>query len=114
VRRLDVRFDYAAFPVWGWGTLPARSGKPARAVAGTLRPEALGLSAELTADFTAWAAWEDRHSEYGGRQPATGGERQAWFEHGRELARRLAAETGAEVVYDWPVDGADPDCPYCP
>jgi hypothetical protein len=113
VRRLDVRFVHLAFPVWGWGTVPGRGGRPARDVVGMVRPEGLGISAELAGELRRWAEWGDAHSEYGGGRPAAGAERRAWFERGRELAGRLAAETGAEVVYAWPADGADPDCPHC-
>ncbi|MFF5132955.1 hypothetical protein [Micromonospora sp. NPDC000121] len=78
-----------------------------------VRPEGLGLSAELAAGLQAWSDWRDRHSEYGGGRVATDEQHRAWFEQGRELARRLSEETGAEVVYRPDRAGADPDCPNC-
>jgi hypothetical protein len=98
-RRLDIRTDYDAFPVWGWFTLPARPGHPAREVHGNIGPRALGLSDDSAAGLRAWALAD--------RSPA-------WDEWGRSLASRLEAETGALVVYRWPVDGRDPTCPDCP
>nr|WP_296064090.1 hypothetical protein [uncultured Actinoplanes sp.] len=98
-RRLDIRTDDDAFPVWGWFTLPARPGHPAREVHGNIGPRALGLSGDLAADLRDWA--------HAGRSPG-------WDERGRALAGRLESETGALVVYRWPANGRDPGCPDCP
>lgn len=110
MRRLDLRFDYLAFPVWGWGTVPGRGGAGTREVVGMVRPEGLGISDGLVADLWAWSTWADTHGEYGGGDPATTADRTAWWERGRDLARRLEAETGAAVVFGRP---ADPACPTC-
>jgi hypothetical protein len=114
VHRLDVFFDYSAFPVWGQALVPARDGRPARVVHGMARPAPLGISAELAAGLQAWADWQDAHGEYGGGMPATGEEWAAHTEEGRALAGRLARETGAEVVYRFGSSGErDRDCPHC-
>lgn len=114
VWRLDVAFDYGAFPVWAWCTMPTRGGQPAREVVGMVRPERLGLSAELSSALQAWSDWIYLHSEYGGGRVASEEQRRASGEQGRELARRLSAETGAEVVYKGDrIGDADPDCPHC-
>jgi hypothetical protein len=103
-----VRFDYLAFPVWGWGTVPGREG--GREVVGMVRPEALALPADLEAELWDWSRWADAHSDHGGGQPATPADRSAWWERGRDLAGRLAAATGAAVVFGHPTE---PDCPTC-
>jgi hypothetical protein len=113
VRRLDVAFDYGAFPVWAWGVIPARGGHPGREVVGMARPEGLGLSAELSSGLQAWSDWKDLHSEYGGGRVASEEQHRAWSEQGRELTRRLSEETGAEVVYQWDRGDANPECPHC-
>lgn len=114
VRRLDVFFDYGAFPVWGKGVRPATDGRPATVMYGMLTPKLLGISARLTQDLRAWAQWADRHSEVGGGRSADGEAHLAHVERGRELADRLAEETGAEVVYDKVSErGNPPDCPHC-
>lgn len=110
MRRLDVRFDYLAFPVWAWGTVPGRGGGADREVVGMVRPETLSLPADLEAALRDWSRWADAHSDHGGRQPATPADRAAWQDRGRALSRRLAAATGAEVVFGAP---SDPDCPTC-
>ncbi|GAA4947358.1 hypothetical protein [Actinoplanes utahensis] len=119
-RRLDVMPDYGAFPVWGWFTLPARGDQPAREVHGNLPARALGLSTDLGAALQDWADWHDRHqrgpdfaSLHDDRPDPTRDERRRWFEQGRSLADRLAAETGMPVVYLWPSQGRDPSCPVC-
>jgi hypothetical protein len=105
-RRLDVWTERGSFPVWGWFTLPAPSSDhSAREVHGNLGPATLGLSAGLAGGLRDWA-----HHYDAGLDP---GERPAWRDRGRELADRLAAETGALVVYRWPADGHDPSCPDC-
>ena len=82
-------------------------------VVGMVRPEGLGLSAELSSGLQVWSDWKDLHSEYGGGRVASEEQHRAWSEQGRELARRLSEETGAEVVYQWDRRDADPDCPHC-
>lgn len=102
VRRLDVQFDYGAFPVWAW--------HEERQVDAMVGPEHLGVSAELTDALRAWSTWQDAHSQWGGGRSATAAQ---WAEHtllGRRLAERLEAETGAAVVYGRPTD---PDCATC-
>jgi len=100
VYRLDLFPDYSAFPVWQ----PQMAG-----------PGPLGISAGLADDLRDWQAWWERHSRWGGGESATVEQRQAWTADGKALARRLADETGAAVVYRWPFgsDGADPECPHC-
>jgi hypothetical protein len=119
-RRLDLATDYDAFPVWTWFTLPAIPGRrPAREVHGCASPQFLGISADLAGELQAWADWHDRRQQSADRspafpaEPATVDERRQWRAHGVVLARRLAEETGAEVVYHETFDGWDPDCPHC-
>lgn len=114
-RRLDVRGDYGAFPVWGWFTRPARGGRPAAEVHGCISPGALGLTPELADGLQSWADWQDAHHQPGGDPPdkATPAEWAQWRERGRLLAAQLAEETGATVVYLWPSQGCDPHCPEC-
>lgn len=113
--RLDLFPDYSAFPVWTWATVPGNRGRPARSALCMIRAPLLGISDQLAADLQRWADWRDSHSEWGGRQPATDEQRQEWSADGLTLAERLAAETGADVVYHWPVgpDGGDPACTDC-
>jgi hypothetical protein len=116
IRRLDVRTDYGAFPVWTWFTLPARGVQPAREVHGAAGPAALGLSGGLASALRTWATWHDDHQPAADRtdRPVTTDEElQKWLADGRALARRLAEETGTAVVYLWPSEGRDPDCPHC-
>jgi hypothetical protein len=119
VRRLDIRTDYDAFPVWAWATLPGFRGGPPREVNGCAGPGFLGISSELAADLQAWACWRDEHQGAAWHGPDAGGEPttdedwQRWRTDGRALADRLARETGAAVVYLWPSEGRDPDCPHC-
>lgn len=104
VRRLDVFCDYSAFPVWGIGMLS---------------PEGLAISAGLAEELAGWAGeWERRFgigSGWDADDPAGWPAYRAWFAVGRWLAARLAVETGAVVVYQWPSgpDGGDPTCPRC-
>lgn len=111
-RRLDVWTEAGAFPVWGWFTLPARPGHPAQEVHGNLGPAALGLSTALAAGLQEWAAWHDEQISTSERT-ATPAERDQWRDRGRELADRVAGETGALVVYRWPTGGHDVSCPDC-
>lgn len=114
VRRLDVFFDYGAFPVWGKGTRPATGGQPARVVYGMAKPELLGISPELMEGLQAWADWTDRHGAYGGGQSASSEARRAHLAQGQELANRLAEETGAVIIYGKSRRGdGPPDCPHC-
>ena len=114
VRRLDVFFEYCAFPVWGQGMRPATGDQPAQAVYGMIRPELLGISSRLTEDLQAWADWTGRHSAYGGGQSVSGGARTAHLAQGQELADRLAEETGAVVICDKSLRRDNPpDCPHC-
>lgn len=114
VRRLDVFSDYGAFPVWGKGTLPASKDRPARELYGALTPELLDISARLSRDLRAWAEWRDLHNELGPAGPVGDEAWRAHHEWGRELANRLAAETGAVVVYGAILRrDAPPDCPHC-
>lgn len=116
-RRLDVDTDYGAFPVWTWFTLPpVRDRRPAREVNGCASPAYLGISAELATDLQTWADWQNRHltglrPPY--QAPAHESDVRRWDADGRELARRLARETGDEVVYRWPLDGRDQECRHC-
>src|SRR3954451_22457071 len=117
-RRLDIDTDYGAFPVWTWITPPAGVGRPPRAVHGCATPECLGISAELAADLQAWADWQDRHQHPSWQdpntaEPATDDDWRRWQAHGQVLAQRLADETHAEVVYLWPSEGRDTNCPHC-
>ena len=118
-RRLDVQPDYGAFPVWGWFTLPARAGRPAREVHGQLGARHLGLTGDLAAALQDWADWQSAHQRgpdlrsMQNAPPATEEDWRAWRERGRRLADRLAAETGAAVVCLWPSQGRDPGCPEC-
>jgi hypothetical protein len=119
-RRLDIAPDNGAFPVWTWGTLPATPGRPGREVHGCAGPGFLGISDDLAAELQAWSDWHDRHGQEAWRdaagvaaEPAAESEWQSWRERGRILARRLAAETGDEVVYCWPAEGRDNLCPHC-
>lgn len=102
VRRLDLFPDYCAFPVWGRGMTT---------------PDALGISSELADELQTWQdLWEEQASS---RAPEPEvpriGVGTPWDEQGRVLAIRLESETGAAVVYQWPVgpDGGDPSCPRC-
>jgi len=113
VQRLDVAFDYSAFPVWAWSTIPDHGGDPGREVVSMVDPEGLGLSVELASDLRAWSEWKDLHSEYGGGRAATDQQYRAWSEQGRKLARRLSEETGVEVVYREDRGEVDLDCPNC-
>jgi hypothetical protein len=100
VYRLDLFFDYGAFPVWG-----RRGGRH-----GMMPASLLGISERLAADLQAWADRMDPHPDGSGSR-AEGADLQA---AGRALAGRLAAETGAEVVYGvTPPRERDPDCPHC-
>jgi hypothetical protein len=81
-------------------------------VHGNLGPGTLGLSAGLAAELQDWADWHDEQGSASER-PATHADRDAWRDRGRELAARLAGETGAMVVYRWPTGGHDPSCPDC-
>jgi hypothetical protein len=72
-----------------------------------------GVSAELSSGLRAWSAWKDLHSEVGGGRVGSEEQYRAWSEQGRELARRLSEETGAEVVYRGDRGDTDPDCPHC-
>ncbi|GID59860.1 hypothetical protein Aco03nite_082640 [Actinoplanes couchii] len=119
VTRLDVLPGYGAFPVWGWFTLPARPGVPAREVHGNTGPRSLGLSDALAAELQEWSIWQDRR-QAGPALPqvaevveATGAEWAQWRAAGKELAGRLARETGAAVVYLWPSEGRDSSCAVC-
>jgi len=100
-RRLDVRFDYLAFPVWE--------------AAGMSNPRRLGISDALARDLWEWRVTGEKHSEYGGKTPITPEVNAYLLRTGPVLADRLAEETGAEVVYSWPngPDGRDPTCPTC-
>ncbi|MFY1595380.1 hypothetical protein [Micromonospora sp. WMMD737] len=110
---MDVAFDYGAFPVWAWGTIPACGGRPGREVVEMVHPEGLRLSPKLATGLGAWSDWMDMHSEYGGGRVATDEQYRAWTEQGRKLAQQLSEETGAAVVYRGDhVEVAD-DCPYC-
>lgn len=119
VRRLDIDTDYNAFPVWTWFMLPAVRGRPPREVCGCASPAYLGISSELAADLQAWADWRDQHQHAAWRgpgskaKPSTDEDWNRWRADGRLLADRLARETGAEVVYMWPSEGRDPQCPNC-
>lgn len=114
VRRLDVFFDYGAFPVWGKATLAEAGGRSARAVYGMAKPELLGISPQLAEDLQAWADWKDRHSAYGGGLSAGSESGTAHLAQGQELADRLAEETGAVVIYGEVLCGDNPpDCPHC-
>ena len=99
VRRLDVFCDYSAFPVWG----PEM-----------VAPERLGISAGLTEALAGWAGeWERRFgvgTGWDAEDPAGWAVYRTWFASGQRLAARLAVETGAAVVYQWPSgpDGAIP------
>jgi hypothetical protein len=116
---MDVRTDYGAFPVWGWFTVPARDGRPAREVHGSIGPRALALSDELATDLQEWADWQYTHQpgpeawREHSVPPTTDADWQAWDGRGRTLAARLADETGAAVTYGWPADGRDQTCPEC-
>ncbi|GAA0493488.1 hypothetical protein Ade02nite_21550 [Paractinoplanes deccanensis] len=111
--------DYGAFPVWGWITLPARGERPARTVHGGVSPRSLGITEELAAALQEWSLWQERHQagpdlwSIENAPPTTPEEWAAWNTRGRRLSERLAEETGDLVVYLWPRDGRDPDCPHC-
>ncbi|MFV2112134.1 hypothetical protein ACFHW0_07295 [Micromonospora sp. LOL_025] len=110
---MDVAFDYGAFPVWAWITIPAHGGRPSREVVGSVSPEWLSISAKLATELRAWSDWMDLHSEYGGGRAATDEQYRAWAAQGRKLAQQLAEETGAEVVYQGDRGEIDLDCPHC-
>lgn len=94
--RLEVETDHGAFPVWAWFTDPARGD-----VHGNVPPAALGISNGLARALQDWADWHDRHQSAADRvgDPASDDDWRQWDGDGAELARRLAAETGAEVAY---------------
>jgi hypothetical protein len=104
-RRLDLDTDHGAFPVWEWVTLPAAGGHSQRQVHGNAGPEYLGLSTGLAAALQSWANWQDQHQSTAWRgtqnppPPTTEEDWRRWRDEGETLARRLADETGAEVVY---------------
>jgi hypothetical protein len=78
------------------------------------RGEHLGLSPHLAAHLQAWQhVWEGWQDQPPGR--ISEGEVRTWCAEGQTLAERVAAETGAEVVYRWPIglDGGDPHCEHC-
>ncbi|MBU2662047.1 hypothetical protein KOI35_00855 [Actinoplanes bogorensis] len=118
-RRLEMFPDYGAFPVWGWFTLPARGGHPARDVHGGLGPRNLGISDELAVALKEWAQWQNDHQRgpdlhsLENAPPTTPEDWADWDRRGRELASELARETGDLVVYLWPADGRDASCPHC-
>lgn len=97
-RRLDVFPDYSAFPVWDYGMVS---------------PPSLAISEDLTGQLWAWNHyWEDcsaRSAHEGPHGTEVGSE---WDLRGQALAERLERETGAAVVYEWPVGphGGDPFC----
>lgn len=82
--------DYGAFPVWAWGTIPARGGRSCHGVAGMARPAGLGLSAEPATGLRAWSGCKDLHSEYGGGRVATDEQYRDWIDRGRKLGPATA------------------------
>jgi hypothetical protein len=118
-RRLDLNTDHGAFPVWEWVRLPPGRGRPGNEVHANAGPRYLGLSADLATALQSWADWHDRHqpaARQGRGEPrlADDDDRRRWRDEGATLARRLADETDAEVVY-FPGEEAvmATDCPHC-
>jgi hypothetical protein len=79
-------------------------------------PRYLGLSADLSTALQSWADWHDQHQpapglREGDPSSADDDDWRRWKDTGATLARRLADETDAEVVY-FPSEKAA-DCPHC-
>jgi hypothetical protein len=102
-RRLDLFADYSAFPVWSGGCM--------------VSPQALGLSADLTAALKDWAGQWERVASAGiglaVDPPLSDGELDAVERAFPDLARRLAEETGAVVVGHSFADRRSTECSRC-
>jgi hypothetical protein len=111
-QRLDLEPDHGAFPVWFWGPLRHRPEQDAHQSG---LPLSLRISTGLAEELQAWADWQDRHQQGAWRSPehpappSTREDWARWRAEGRALADRLAAETGAAVVYG----GGGASCPGC-
>jgi hypothetical protein len=80
-------------------------------------PAALGISARLADQLQAWQDFWETCADSGREEPDMDGIGVGthWDRRGRVLAERLEAETGAVVVYSWPLGpyGGDPWCLRC-
>jgi hypothetical protein len=106
--RLEVLWDYFAFPVWGED--------------GASDPIEIEISPSLRGELKAWSdewtaiCWGERGPDMPDAPVPTREQYRRWWRRGRALAERLQAEVGEdfEVVYGHREDRIEPHEGYGP